>query len=305
MINDDITRQIAADYARLLTSTPEGFDLTLAEAIDSDLLPEDVLETLCEMLLGESWEQDMTAANKRAKKLHSTPDPTFNDRMQASATPSQPKNSSDLPTPTPTKSSSWLPKSLSDRLSHWRNARNSTKRNLTGAAFDSSAEKAITRRAHFHAAKAGDVENQKTIRDHLNTKGGLKDKLRAAGIGTKVRVRVDKETGHYHVTDATGKTHVIESKVIHDINNPIGMLQHLRANHTNPAVRKGITISPEARASAVAAGKKSGDINFLPKRQRAALYKKWNDSHRQFVKDANSRTDDNGKRLDPYDNNDS
>ena len=305
MINDDITRQIATDYARLLTSTHEGFDLTLAEAIDSDLLPEDVLETLCEMLLGESWEEDMTAANKRAKKLHSTPDPTFNDRMQASATSSQPKNSSDLPAPTPTKSSSWLPKSISDRLSHWRNARNSTKRNLTGAAFNSSAEKAITRRAHFHAAKAGDVENQKTIRDHLNTKGGLKDKLRAAGIGTKVRVRVHPETGHYHVTDETGKTHVIESKVIHDINNPIGMMQHLRANHTNPAVRKGITISPDARAKAVAAGKQSGDIRFLPKREREAILKRYADSHRQFVKDANSRTDDNGKRLDPYDNNDS
>ena len=51
MLNDDITRQIATDYARLLTSTTEGFDLTLAEAIDSDLLPEDVLETLCEMFV--------------------------------------------------------------------------------------------------------------------------------------------------------------------------------------------------------------------------------------------------------------
>ena len=91
MINDDITRQIAEDYARLLTSTHEGLDMTLAEAIDSDLLPEDVLAQLCEMMFGESWEEDMTAANKRAKKLHSTPDPTFNDRMQASATPSQPK----------------------------------------------------------------------------------------------------------------------------------------------------------------------------------------------------------------------
>ena len=222
MLNDDITRQIAADYARLLTSTHEGFDLTLAEAIDSDLLPEDVLEQLCEMLLAESWQDSMKV--KPTGKIGSTDrlvkyaktqgiDPVTVTDVAPGASRTSNKTASDLPAPTPTKSSSWLPKSISDRLSHWRNARNSTKRNLSGAAFDSSAEKAITRRAHFHAAKAGDVENQKTIRDHLNTKGGLKDKLRAAGLGTKVRVRVDKETGHYHVTDETGKTHVIESKV--------------------------------------------------------------------------------------------
>jgi len=292
MINDDITRQIAEDYARLLTSTPTGLDMTLAEAIDSDLLPEDVLAQLCEMMLGESWEEDMTAwyaANKRAKK--STPDSTFNDRMQASATPSQPKNSSDLPAPTPTKSSSWLPKSISDRLSHWRNARNSTKINLTGAAFNSSAEKAITRRAHFHAAKAGDVENQKTIRDHLNTKGGLKDKLRAAGIDTKVRVRVHPETGHYHVTDQTGKTHVIESR------NKVPVLPH----HPDSAIgrvklyggkRKGITMSPEARALDVKAGKESGDPNFLSKRDRAKLYNSWSTSATEFHNERNRRFDE-------------
>ena len=218
MINDDITRQIAADYARLLTSTTEGFDLTLAEAIDYDVLPEDVLAQLCELLLTESWEEELTAANKRAKKLHSTPDPTFNDRMQASATPSQPKNSSDLPSPKrptrqPDGGMSMGVENKNSLLSRFQNIFNKRReQGVHGAAAQSSALKPLNRRVIASQAKLGDAAGQETIRRDIN-KTGLKDKLRAAGIDTKVRVRVDKTTGHYHVTDKTGKTHVIESKV--------------------------------------------------------------------------------------------
>ena len=265
MINDDITRQIAADYARLLTSTPAGFDLTLAEAIDSDLLPEDVLEQLCEMFGSNRKKQvpdggmSMGVANKNS--LLSRFQNIFNKRRE---------------------------------------------QGVHGAAAQSSALKPLNRRVIASQAKLGDAAGQETIRRDIN-KTGLKDKLRAAGLGTKVRVRVDKETGHYHVTDASGKKHVIESRntVPRGPDHPDSAIGRLKLYRAKAPGGKGITMSPKTRAGAVAAEKAIGNPDFLPKRQRAALYKKWNDSHRQFVRDANSRTDASGKPLDPYDNNDS
>jgi len=183
MINDDITRQIATDYARLLTSTTEGFDLTLAEAIDSDVLPEDVLEQLCELFapIGKN-KNIMFQAPKR-------------------------------PTRQPDGGMSMGVENKNSLLSRFQNIFNKRKeQGVHGAAAQSSALKPLNRRVIASQAKLGDAAGQETIRRDIN-KTGLKDKLRAAGIDTKVRVRVDKTTGHYHVTDKTGKTHVIESKV--------------------------------------------------------------------------------------------
>jgi hypothetical protein len=98
-------------------------------------------------------------------------------------------------------------------LSRFQNIFNKRKeQGIHGAAAQSSALKPLNRRVIASQAKLGDTAGQETIRRDIN-KTGLKDKLRAAGLGTKVRVRVDKGTGHYHVTDASGKTHVIESRV--------------------------------------------------------------------------------------------
>lgn len=212
MINDDITRQIAEDYARLLTSTHEGFDLTLAEAIDYDVLPEDVLEQLCEMMFGESWQDSMKV--KPTGKIGST------DRLVKYAqtqgidpvTVTDVPPSAKRPTRQPDGGMSMGVRNKNSLLSRFQNIFNKRKeQGVHGAAAQSSALKPLNRRVIASQAKLGDAAGQETIRRDIN-KTGLKDKLRAAGIDTKVRVRVDKKTGHYHVTDKTGKTHVIESR---------------------------------------------------------------------------------------------
>jgi hypothetical protein len=304
MINDDITQQIATDYARLLTSTTEGFDLTLAEAIDYDVLPEDVLEQLCEMFVeayyptgnalnrpdgserkwsgtGNSGKNllrrqqqiaDIVVARERGDKrinpLGASRDkpvsardnmsslyargeaqsaaarhgfkikPTITNFGRGSSTVQGDgklqagwRNDSKVGNTILQKGSSQQRRGLlatdsiernktqmgvgnkNSLLSRFQNIFNKRKeQGVHGAAAQSSALKPLNRRVIASQAKLGDAAGQETIRRDIN-KTGLKDKLRAAGLGTKVRVRVDKGTGHYHVTDASGKTHVIESKV--------------------------------------------------------------------------------------------
>ena len=83
---------------------------------------------------------------------------------------------------------------------------------LQGAPLKAKASKIIQRRTMFHAAKMGVDAPKETIRQELISKG-LRDKLKSKGISTKVRVKVDRETGQYVVTDATGKRHVIEKLI--------------------------------------------------------------------------------------------
>lgn len=83
---------------------------------------------------------------------------------------------------------------------------------LVGSALKAKASKILQRRTMFHAAKMGVDAPKETIRQQL-VGAGLRDKLKAAGLSTKVRVKVDRETGKYHVTDASGNVHVVEKHV--------------------------------------------------------------------------------------------
>lgn len=72
--------------------------------------------------------------------------------------------------------------------------------------------KALERRVNLAGAvysKQADVssaENEKFV-------SGLKSTLKAKGLSGKVKVRVDRETGKYHVTDASGQTHMVDHYV--------------------------------------------------------------------------------------------
>ena len=72
--------------------------------------------------------------------------------------------------------------------------------------------KALERRVNLAGAvysKQADVssaENEKFV-------SGLASTLKAKGLSGKVKVRVDRETGKYHVTDASGQTHMIDHYV--------------------------------------------------------------------------------------------
>jgi hypothetical protein len=74
---------------------------------------------------------------------------------------------------------------------------------IRGAAAQATVAKALTRRAEFlSASQLGDETSKQKIANHL----------RKSGMRGKVSVRVDKSTGKYHVTDASGNTTVVNEQ---------------------------------------------------------------------------------------------
>jgi hypothetical protein len=72
--------------------------------------------------------------------------------------------------------------------------------------------KAVDRRVNLAGAmysKQAGVSSPETDKFVL----GLKSTLKAKGLSGKVKVRVDRETGKYHVIDASGQTHMVDHYV--------------------------------------------------------------------------------------------
>ena len=73
----------------------------------------------------------------------------------------------------------------------------------------------VERRAYFQAARLGDTESQNKIRDYL----------RNAGLRGKVSVRVDRASGKYLVTDASGNTTQVQEQLTFVRHNGILILE--------------------------------------------------------------------------------
>jgi hypothetical protein len=188
--------------------SPINEQLTLEEAVESGFISPEIGLLIIEAILteedDENWDFGRSREERKRRSMQSS--------MQAKGISSTEPNFKNM--------------DLVSRLKHLTNkAKEHIKaKGLTGAAASARTDRIknepMRRLGSFLMAKHdqgfhGDA-NKDYIKRYLNKRGML-DKLKKAGLSTKVKVKLDRESGNWHVVDSSGNTHVIEQLLMKNL----------------------------------------------------------------------------------------
>lgn len=193
------------DFSDLIKTVLDAIDdskeMTLEEAVKSGVISPELGLLIVEALLIEQDDENYGFGRSREERR------TRSIAMRGGSE-QQPKKS--------------LPQNLIARMKELqRRAREYAKQSgYTGAAAAANTKKMVNkpleRYGSYMLAKHDDGfvggAEKDYIKKYLNKKGML-EKLKKAGLSTKVKVSLDRETGNWHVTDSSGQKHVIEQLI--------------------------------------------------------------------------------------------